>query len=191
MQHLIHFALRSRLLMVVLGGLVLGFGYFSYRQLPVDAFPDVTPALVQVFTETEEVKASREAVMEYLLINHPVDCPICDKAGECTLQDYSFQEAQAEGRTSEPRRTLEKRKDLGDVILLDQERCILCSRCVRFMDEIPKSPQLCISGRGSDSVVETWQDAPLTGNYQGTPPEPWFGVADFQLIEHGFRGGSC
>ena len=64
-------------------------------------------------------------------------------------------------------RKLEKRKDLGDVILLDQERCILCSRCVRFMEEVPKSPQLCIGGRGSHSVVETWQDTPLSGNYQG------------------------
>ncbi|HJM55894.1 MAG TPA: 2Fe-2S iron-sulfur cluster-binding protein [Planctomycetota bacterium] len=120
-----------------------------------------------VNTDSEGAHGSRRECLEFLLKNHPLDCPICDKAGECSLQDYSFQEAQAEGRSSEPRRKLEKRKDLGDVILLDQERCILCSRCVRFMEEVPKSPQLCIGGRGSHSVVETWQDTPLSGNYQG------------------------
>jgi len=120
-----------------------------------------------VNTNAPAAHDSRRECLEFLLKNHPLDCPICDKAGECNLQDYAFDESQAESRTSEPRRTLEKRKDLGDVILLDQERCILCSRCVRFMDEVPQTPQLCISGRGSHSVVETWQDSPLTGNYQG------------------------
>ena len=120
-----------------------------------------------VDTESPEAHATRRECLEFLLKNHPLDCPICDKAGECTLQDYAFDEGQGEGRTVEPRRKLEKRKDLGEVILLDQERCILCSRCVRFMEEVPKSPQLCISMRGADSVVETFADRPLSGNYLG------------------------
>jgi NADH-quinone oxidoreductase subunit G len=120
-----------------------------------------------VDTETAPAHEARRECLEFLLKNHPLDCPICDKAGECTLQDYSFAEGQGEGRTAEPRRKLEKRKDLGDVIVLDQERCILCSRCVRFMDEVPKTPQLVVSQRGSHSVIETFLDRPLKGNYQG------------------------
>ena len=122
---------------------------------------------MQVDTEAPKAHETRRECLEFLLKNHPLDCPICDKAGECTLQDYSFQEQQGEGRSAEPRRKLEKRKDLGDVILLDQERCILCSRCVRFMEEVPKTPQLVVGQRGAHSVIETFMDEPLTGNYQG------------------------
>lgn len=126
----------------------------------------VAPGMV-VDTEAPKAHDARKECLEFLLKNHPLDCPICDKAGECTLQDYSFDEGQGEGRSVEPRRKLEKRKDLGDVIVLDQERCILCSRCVRFMEEVPKTPQLCVGQRGAHSMIETWQDKPLTGNYQG------------------------
>ena len=126
----------------------------------------VAPGMV-VDTEAPKAHDARKQCLEFLLKNHPLDCPICDKAGECTLQDYSFDEGQGEGRSVEPRRKLEKRKDLGDVIVLDQERCILCSRCVRFMEEVPKTPQLCVGQRGAHSMIETWQDKPLTGNYQG------------------------
>ncbi|MFT4538809.1 MAG: NADH-quinone oxidoreductase subunit G [Planctomycetota bacterium] len=120
-----------------------------------------------VNTESEGAHETRRECLEILLKNHPLDCPICDKAGECTLQDYTFEEGQGMARTEEPRRKLEKRKDLGDVIVLDQERCILCSRCVRFMEEVPKTPQLTVAGRGSHSTIETFMDRPLTGNYQG------------------------
>jgi NADH-quinone oxidoreductase subunit G len=128
-----------------------------------------TPVAAGMVVDTESKGAhdSRKECLEFLLKNHPLDCPICDKAGECTLQDYSFAEGQGEGRSIEPRRKLEKRKDLGDVIMLDQERCILCSRCVRFMEEVPETPQLCVAGRGSHSIIETWNNQPLSGNYQG------------------------
>ena len=128
-----------------------------------------TPVAEGMVVDTEAPKAhdARRECLEFLLKNHPLDCPICDKAGECTLQDYSFDEGQGMGRSAEPRRELAKRKDLGDVILLDQERCILCSRCVRFMEEVPKSPQLTVSGLGSKSVISTFMDKPLSGNYQG------------------------
>jgi len=110
---------------------------------------------------------ARRECLEFLLKNHPLDCPICDKAGECDLQDYSFAEGQTEGRSVEPRRKLEKRKSLGDVIVLDQERCILCSRCVRFFEEVTEKPQLTVSDMGARSVISTFADRPLQGNYQG------------------------
>ncbi len=120
-----------------------------------------------VNTEAERAHGARKECLEFILKNHPLDCPICDKAGECTLQDNAYAEGQDKCRSVEPRRGLAKRKSLGDVIVLDQERCILCSRCVRFMEEVPKTPQLAIVGRGVHSRVETWQDEPLSGNYQG------------------------
>jgi NADH-quinone oxidoreductase subunit G len=122
---------------------------------------------MKVFTSTDKARDVRRECLEFLLKNHPLDCAICDKAGECDLQDYSFNEGQSEGRSSEPRRKLDKRKSLGDVILLDEERCILCSRCVRFMEEIPKTPQLAVVGLGARSTIATFNDTPLTGNYQG------------------------
>jgi NADH-quinone oxidoreductase subunit G len=120
-----------------------------------------------VDTEAPKAHEARRACLEFLLKNHPLDCPICDKAGECDLQDYAFMEGQGEGRSVEPRRKLEKRKLLGDVIVLDQERCILCSRCVRFFEEVTGKPQLTVANLGARSTIETFADRPLEGNYQG------------------------
>ncbi len=128
-----------------------------------------TPVVEGMRVDSEAPKAheARRECLEFLLKNHPLDCPICDKAGECDLQDYAFLEGQGQGRSSEPRRKLEKRKSLGDVIVLDEERCILCSRCVRFFEDVTRKPQLAVIGLGSRSVVGTFMDRPLTGNYQG------------------------
>jgi NADH-quinone oxidoreductase subunit G len=128
-----------------------------------------TPVAEGMVVNTEAPKAheARRQCLEFLLKNHPLDCPICDKAGECDLQDYAFAEGQGEGRSVEPRRKLEKRKSLGDVIVLDQERCILCSRCVRFFEEVTGKPQLTVAGLGARSTIETFEDRPLQGNYQG------------------------
>jgi NADH-quinone oxidoreductase subunit G len=128
-----------------------------------------TPIAEGMVVDTEAPKAheARRQCLEFLLKNHPLDCPICDKAGECDLQDYAFAEGQGEGRSVEPRRKLEKRKSLGDVIVLDQERCILCSRCVRFFEEVTEKPQLTVAGLGARSTIETFGDRPLEGNYQG------------------------
>ena len=120
-----------------------------------------------VQTESAKAHDTRRECLEFLLKNHPLDCPICDKAGECDLQDYTYAEGQDTGRSHEPRRPLEKRKSLGDVIVLDEERCILCSRCVRFFEEVTKKPQLTVSQLGSRSHIATFADKPLTGNYQG------------------------
>ena len=127
------------------------------------------PVVEGMVVDTEAPKAheTRRECLEFLLKNHPLDCPICDKAGECDLQDYAFAEGQGEGRSNEPRRKLDKRKSLGDVIVLDEERCILCSRCVRFTEEITKKPQLAVVDLGSRSTISTFMDRPLQGNYQG------------------------
>jgi len=128
-----------------------------------------TPVAEGMVVDTDAPRAhgARRECLEFLLKNPPLDCPICDKAGECDLQDYAFQEGQGEGRSNEPRRKLHKRKSLGDVIVLDEERCILCSRCVRFFEDVTKTPQLTVSGLGANSVISTFMDRPLTGNYQG------------------------
>jgi NADH-quinone oxidoreductase subunit G len=120
-----------------------------------------------VDTESPKAHQTRRECLEFLLKDHPLDCPICDKAGECDLQDFTYEEGQSAGRSNEPRRQLEKRKSLGEVIVLDEERCILCSRCVRFFEEVPKKAQLTVSDLGWRSVISTFQDRPLTGNYQG------------------------
>jgi NADH-quinone oxidoreductase subunit G len=122
---------------------------------------------LEVETDSEKVRQARRQAIEFLLANHPLDCPICDKAGECPLQDYTYATGQLQARTVEPRRHLEKLVDLGEVILLDRERCILCTRCVRFFAELEGRPQLGVLERGDRSYIATFCDDPLTGNYQG------------------------
>ncbi|MDJ0846927.1 MAG: 2Fe-2S iron-sulfur cluster-binding protein [Myxococcota bacterium] len=116
-------------------------------------------------TDTERVKGAREGVMELLLVNHPLDCPICDQAGECKLQDYAFEYGVDASRSREPRRALQKRKDLGDTIVLDQERCILCRRCVRFCDEVPQTGEIRVFNRGDRSVIDVHEGFPLDNDY--------------------------
>ena len=120
---------------------------------------------MKIHTQNARVKAAREGVMELLLVNHPLDCPICDQAGECKLQDYAFEYGLAHARTREPRRALKKRVDLGPTIVFDQERCILCRRCVRFCREVPKTGELGVFARGDHSVIETFPGTPLSNDY--------------------------
>jgi NADH-quinone oxidoreductase subunit G len=124
----------------------------------------VTDGMV-VRTDTDRVKQAREGVMELLLVNHPLDCPICDQAGECKLQDYAFEYGVAASRTREPRRALKKNVELGPEIVFDQERCILCRRCVRFCREVPGTRELGVFNRGDASVVDTFPGIPLENAY--------------------------
>ena len=124
----------------------------------------VTDGMV-IHTQSERVQKAREGVMELLLVNHPLDCPICDQAGECKLQDYAFQYGVPHARTREPRRALKKRVDLGPTIVFDQERCILCRRCVRFCREVPGTGELAVFSRGDHSVIETFPGVPLDNDY--------------------------
>ncbi len=118
-----------------------------------------------IHTRSEKVRRAREGVMELLLVNHPLDCPICDQAGECKLQDYAYEYGVPESRSVEPRRALKKKVDLGPTIVFDQERCILCRRCTRFCREIPKTGELGVFNRGDSSVIETFPGMQLDNDY--------------------------
>src|ERR1700690_2867269 len=103
-----------------------------------------------VKTNSEKVINAQQAVMEFLLINHPLDCPICDEAGECKLQDYAYKYSEGTSRFEFEKVRKPKRVELGPRVMLDTERCIMCSRCVRFCDEIAKKPQLPFTQRGDN-----------------------------------------
>ena len=120
---------------------------------------------MKVHTKSERVLGARRGVMELLLINHPLDCPICDQAGECKLQDYAFEWGVSESRTREPRRPAKKSVDLGPTIVFDQERCILCRRCVRFCREVPKTGELGVFNRGDESLLELFPGSELDNPY--------------------------
>lgn len=108
-----------------------------------------------ISTGEEVVKTAQESVLEFLLLNHPVDCPECDQAGECFLQDYTFKYGKAHSRFDFPKR-VPPRKDLGPNILLISTRCILCSRCVRFCKEISGTNELMVRQRGADSEIDVF-----------------------------------
>jgi NADH-quinone oxidoreductase subunit G len=116
-------------------------------------------------TTTPKVKEQQRAVMEFLLLNHPVDCAICDQAGECKLQDYYMKYDYRPSRLAGGKALKHKRKVLGPNVVLDQERCIICTRCVRFMNEIPKEPQLGVFGRGSHERIDVFPGNELNSNY--------------------------
>jgi NADH-quinone oxidoreductase subunit G len=117
-----------------------------------------------VHVADEEVALARRGVEELLLLNHPLDCPICDKAGECWLQNYAMRFGSRFARTGDPRRKEGKRLDIGERMLLDQERCILCRRCVRFCGEISKTAELHVFHLGDRSVLDI-HDRRLDNDY--------------------------
>jgi NADH-quinone oxidoreductase subunit G len=121
-----------------------------------------------VNTQSERVKDAQRAVVEFLLINHPLDCPVCDKGGECPLQDIAFGWGPGISRFVEPKRHFVKPLELSSKIAIDRERCILCYRCVRFSQEISEDHQLVLAERGAHSYVSTFDghpyEAPFSGN---------------------------
>lgn len=118
-----------------------------------------------VHTKSDRVINAREAVMEFLLINHPLDCPICDEAGECKLQDYSYKYSVGYSRFEEDKVHKPKRVSLGPNVMLDVERCIMCSRCIRFADEIARQPVLTFTQRGDHVVLTTFPGTQLDNPY--------------------------
>lgn len=118
-----------------------------------------------VHSHSEKTVGARNAVMEFLLINHPLDCPICDEAGECKLQDYAYQHSVGESRFTEEKQHKEKRVPLGPYVMFDAERCISCSRCIRFCDEVAKEPQLTFVKRGDRVTIVTYPDKELDNAY--------------------------
>jgi len=116
---------------------------------------------MHVLTESPEVKAHRKAMLQFITLNHPVDCGICDKAGECTLQDYHYTYNGEPSKSVEPKVRSTKYYNLSNRILLDNERCILCLRCTRFTHEISKSMALGVERRGDVSNIRPVEDRPL------------------------------
>lgn len=141
----------------------------------VEKMPKLTPSCTTVVTDgmvvrtdNDRVKTAVRGVLEFLLINHPVDCPVCDQAGECRLQDYYMVYGL---HTSEIPLSMKVRKrkviDLGPMVVLDQERCVLCSRCIRFFDHVTKTGEMQFFGRGDHVAIGTFEDQPLENPYSG------------------------
>jgi NADH-quinone oxidoreductase subunit G len=120
-----------------------------------------------VHTQTDRVKTAQQAVVEFLLINHPLDCPVCDKGGECPLQDISFGWGGGRSRFVEPKRHFEKPLALSPLVAIDRERCILCYRCVRFSQEIAEDYQLVFQERGAHTFVSTFDGHPYVAPFSG------------------------
>ena len=160
--------------------------YCYHQDLPIDGncrmclvdvekMPKLTPACtttcgegMKVTTNNEKVKQAVRGVLEFLLINHPVDCPVCDQAGECRLQDY-YMVYGLHTNEIPLEMKVHKRKvvDLGPMVVLDQERCILCSRCIRFFDHVTGTGEMQFFGRGDHTAIGTIDDRPLTNPYSG------------------------
>jgi NADH-quinone oxidoreductase subunit G len=140
----------------------------------VEGQPKLAPACVStigdgnvIHTESEKAREARKGTLEFYLANHPLDCPVCDKSGECKLQDYVHQEGRDHGRSIEPKRVFGQ-DDFGGDILYDGDRCIMCTRCVRFMREISQSDRLGVVQRGNKSVIDTFFE-------DGVGADPWAG----------------
>ena len=124
----------------------------------------ISPGM-EIYPNSPATKQMREAVLESLLINHPLDCPICDQAGECKLQEYSVEHGQSQSHFVEAKVHKPKAVDLGPRIVLDDERCILCTRCIRFTKDIAGDDALGIVNRGSYSTIAPWKPGAFDNNY--------------------------
>jgi NADH-quinone oxidoreductase subunit G len=120
-----------------------------------------------VRTDTPQVKRAQEGMLELLLANHPLDCPVCDKGGECPLQDQAFSHGPGESRYVEEKRHYEKPIPISDLVYLDRERCILCDRCTRFADEVAGDKLIHFISRGNDTQVMTFPDEPFVSYFSG------------------------
>lgn len=163
-------------------GMGIGIAHYCYHPglsapamcrmclVEVEGAPKLQPACVTpvgdgqvIRTESEGPKEARQGVLEFYLQNHPLDCPVCDKSGECKLQDFVHAEGRKHGRSIEPKRVLGQ-DDFGGNIVYDGDRCIMCTRCVRFMREIAQDDRLCVVQRGNRSVIDTFFDEGLDGS---------------------------
>jgi NADH-quinone oxidoreductase subunit G len=126
----------------------------------------VTDGMV-IVSDSEKVKAAQKATLEYLLLDHPLDCPTCDQAGECYLQDYSFKYGRGYSRLQEPKEQPPDKDYIGDQITLFTDRCIMCSRCVRFTREISGTAELTIINRGNHSEIDIFPNEPCNNKLAG------------------------
>jgi ferredoxin len=143
-----------------------------------------------VSTRTQEVIDARAGVFEFLLVNHPLDCPVCDKGGECPLQDFSYQFGPDQSRMDFPRREFDGNGvkadvDFGPTLMLNRNRCILCTRCVRFMRDIDSDAQINIIDRGNGSQIATFQEegvhSLLSGNLMDVCPVGAITTRDYRF----------
>jgi NADH-quinone oxidoreductase subunit G len=145
----------------------------------------VTDGMV-VHTTSEKTKTAQKAVLEFLLINHPIDCPVCDQAGECKLQEYYMDYDRQRSRFPLPEKVHKKKaKPIGPLVMLDQERCVLCSRCVRFLDEVTHTSELAFYARGDhvdlDLAPGRTLDNPYSGNVVDICPVGALTSRDFRF----------
>jgi NADH-quinone oxidoreductase subunit G len=136
----------------------------------VEGWPKLAPSCKEVaqegqvvFTESDKARRQRTGVLEFYLVNHPLDCPICDQSGECKLQDFVFSEGRQHGRGREPKRVL-GRDDFGGDILFNADRCVMCTRCVRFMREVAEDERLTVVERGNRAIIDTFFERGLDGS---------------------------
>src|SRR5580658_3416040 len=139
----------------------------------VEGIPKLVPACqtpvrdgMVVFAKSSKAIANQKQVMEYLLVNHPLDCPVCDQAGECFLQDYSYQYGRSQSRFEEDKAKKPK-KDVGLHVLLYNDRCIMCTRCVRFTREVSGSSELYVDGRGFREQIDIFPGKPCNNKLSG------------------------
>jgi len=136
------------------------------RGLPPACTATVTDGMV-VNTQTPGVKKAQEGVLEFFLINHPLDCPVCDRGGECPLQDHTMGFGPGESRFVEEKRHFAKPIAISDLVLLDRERCIQCARCTRFAEEVAGDPQITLAERSGQMQVATFPGVPFTSYFSG------------------------
>ena len=122
---------------------------------------------MNVNTVEEQAVDAQRGMLEFLLINHPLDCPICDRAGECPLQDQTYRHGPGSSRYIEPKRTYEKALEISDLVVLDRERCVLCWRCVRFCDEVSGDRFIQLVDRGAGTQILTFSDEPFDSYFSG------------------------
>jgi len=137
----------------------------SWGSKPVIACGTEVVDGMHIRTRTEKIKECQRGVIEFLLLNHPLDCPICDKAGECRLQEYAFEFGRGYSRSHEEKNCKPKQTQIGERIILDDERCILCSRCIRFCREVIKEDYLGFTDRGSYTTLTCLPGKPFNSNY--------------------------
>ena len=142
-----------------------GYQEISWMPRPVIACANTVSENMGIRTSGELVEECRNGVMEFLLINHPLDCPICDQAGECSLQEFSVEHGRGFSRFEEMKVKKPKNVDIGPRIRLDDERCIMCSRCIRFMDEVADDPVLGFIDRGTHTTLTVHPGHRLDSNY--------------------------
>jgi NADH-quinone oxidoreductase subunit G len=123
--------------------------------------------VIKTAQTSERAADGQESTLEFILVNHPLDCPVCDKGGECPLQDLTFRYGPGNTRMTFPKRTFDKPIPISPLIALDRERCILCYRCTRFSGEVAEDNQLIARDRGSQSVIATFEDEPYRGQFTG------------------------